>query len=57
MRVKYIGEKETLAFRRDRAYLVLSIEKGWYRVLTELGEDYLFHPSKFEIIEDENGAA
>lgn len=30
---------------------VLSIEKGWYRVMTELDESYLFPPHIFEIIE------
>lgn len=28
------------------------IEKGWYRIMTELDEDYLFPPELFEIIEE-----
>ena len=49
MKVKYIGEKETLALDRDKAYDVISIENGWYRIQTELDEDYLFPPTVFEI--------
>ena len=51
MKVKYIGATETLAFEKDKVYDVISIEKGWYRIMTELDEDYLFPPKQFEIIE------
>jgi hypothetical protein len=27
-------------------------EDNWYRILDETGEDYLFQPNEFEIIED-----
>lgn len=47
-KVKYIGEKDTLAFNREKEYFVLSVEKGWYRILTDLDEDYLFPPCVFE---------
>ena len=30
---------------------VISIEKGWYRIMTLLGESYLFPPDCFEILE------
>ena len=53
MRVKYVGKKETLAFERDKVYEVMSIEKGWFRIMTELDEDYLFPPHVFEIVEEE----
>ena len=52
MKVKYIGKKETPAIDRDKAYEVISIEKGWYRIMTELDEDYIFHPDLFEIVEE-----
>lgn len=51
MKVKYIGTTETLALEKDKVYDVLAIEKGWYRIMTELDEDYLFPPKQFEIIE------
>ena len=51
MKVKYIGKKDTLAFERGKGYEVIAIEKGWYRIMTELDDDYLFPPEIFEIIE------
>lgn len=51
IRVKYIAEKDTLAFDRDKIYEVISVERGWYRIMTELDEDYLFPPDAFVIIE------
>ncbi|MGN1458015.1 MAG: hypothetical protein ACI4XP_08685 [Acutalibacteraceae bacterium] len=52
MKVKYIG-KEYLntAFEKDKIYEVMSVEKEWYRIMTELDEDYLFPPELFEIVE------
>ena len=52
MTVKYIGTAQTLAFEKDKIYPVMSIEKGWLRIMTELDEDYLFPPELFEFIED-----
>lgn len=51
MRVKYLGKVETLALEKDKIYDVMSVEKGWFRVMTELDEDYLFPPEQFEIVE------
>lgn len=53
MKVKYTGKDylET-AFDEDKEYNVSSIEKGWYRIMTELDEDYLFPPELFEITDD-----
>ena len=52
MKVKYIGKKYLgTAFEKDKTYDVLSIEKGWYRIMTELDDDYLFPPECFEIVE------
>ena len=52
MRVKYIADHETLALEEGKVYDVMSIEKGWYRIMTELDEDYLFPPEAFEIVEE-----
>lgn len=40
-----------MAFKRNKVYPVLSIERGWYKIPTELDEDYLFHPSMFQVVE------
>lgn len=52
MKVKYIGKKETPALEKNKLYDVLSVEKGWLRIMTELDEDYLFPADAFEIVED-----
>lgn len=52
MKVKYIGTYDTVALDRDKLYEVISVEKSWYRIMTELDEDYLFPPNLFEVIEE-----
>ncbi len=52
MKIKYIGSVDYVAIDRNKIYEVISIEKGWYRIMTELDEDYLFPPEAFEIIEE-----
>lgn len=37
---------------KGKIYEVISVEKGWYRILCENGEDYLFPPHLFEIVEE-----
>ena len=50
MKVKYIGP-DFGARPPGTVCEVLSIEKGWYRVMTALDETYLFPPKVFEIVE------
>lgn len=52
MKVRYIGDYYKVAFDKQKTYEVISIEKGWFRIMTELGEDYLFPPECFEIVEE-----
>ena len=56
MKVKFKGNYETFAFESGKVYDVMSIEKGWYRIMTELDEDYLFHPEDFDIVEPDDGS-
>lgn len=51
MKVKYLGKTDTLALEKEKIYDVMSIENGWYRIMTELDEDYLFPPEQFKIVE------
>ena len=39
-KVKYLGEIDTVALEKDKIYDVISVEKGWYRIMTELAEDF-----------------
>jgi hypothetical protein len=32
-----------------KAYEIISIERGWYRIIDESGEDYLYPPELFEV--------
>ena len=52
MKVKWIKETEFLVCTKDKVYDVISIEKDWYRIVDDTGEDYLYPPECFEIVED-----
>ena len=51
MKVKYTGETKFLILTNGKIYEVLSVEKDWYRVVDDSGEDYLYPPELFEIVE------
>ena len=51
MKVKWKGKTEYLVLAHDKIYDVISVEKGWYRIIDDSGEDYLYPPEQFEIIE------
>lgn len=51
MTVRYIGERK-VDIIPNKEYKVISIERGWYRIVDESGEDYLYGPSNFEIVDD-----
>ena len=62
LKIKYIGEREIdtpnsykifMDVIPNKIYEVLSIEKGFYRIIDESEEDYLYPPEKFEIVESE----
>lgn len=50
MIVKYIGETIPFALTKDKEYDVISVEKNWYRLVDDTGEDYLYPPENFEIL-------
>lgn len=52
MRVKYIGESDPLGLTSGKVYDVLSIEYGYYRIVDETGEDFLYDSDSFEIVEE-----
>ncbi len=54
MKVKYIGKTEFLVLTNNKVYSVISVEKGWYRIIDDSGEDYLYPPELFEIIENKH---
>jgi len=51
LKVRYIKETKTFGLVNGKIYDVLSIEKDWYRIIDTTGEDYLYPPEEFEIVE------
>ena len=51
LKIKYIGETNFLMLTHNKIYDVISIEKDWYRIIDDSGEDYLYPPELFEIVE------
>lgn len=53
VKAKYIGESAPFELLNGKVYEVLEVdeEEGWYRVVDETGEDYLFTPDSFEVVE------
>lgn len=54
MKVKYIGESDPIYMIKEKIYDVIKVEKGWYRVVDEEGEDYLYPSELFEVVEGDN---
>lgn len=54
MKVKYIGEDDPLELLNGKIYDVIEIDdiSGWYRIIDETGEDFLFDPEDFEIVSE-----
>lgn len=56
MKVKYIGLKDTINFKRDKIYEARRSprenEKAWVGVVDESGESYGYPLNLFEIVEE-----
>ena len=53
MRVRYDGETDFLVLTHGKIYDVISIERGWYRIVDDSGEDYLFPAKLFTEVPSE----
>lgn len=60
LKVRYVGKYQVdvpnsykifMDVLPDKVYEVLSIENGFYRIVDESGEDYLYPPEKFVLAE------
>jgi len=51
MKVKYINESD-VSLTNGKIYEVIAVEYGWYRIIDDTDEDYLFSPEEFEIVEE-----
>ncbi|MBQ7454761.1 MAG: hypothetical protein IJS69_06915 [Selenomonadaceae bacterium] len=63
MKVKYTGERDIdvpnsykifMDVLPGKVYEVLSVERGWYRIIDESEEDYLYPPENFEIVAEDD---
>lgn len=52
MKVKYLGESDPLGLINGKVYEVLSIEYGYYRIVDETDEDFLYDTDLFEVVEE-----
>lgn len=50
MKVKWNGKTDFLVLTNGKIYEVLSVEKGWYRIVDDSGSDYLYPPEEFTVI-------
>ena len=50
MKVMYNGERK-VDIIPDKIYDVMSIEHKFYRIVDESGEDYLYSPHSFKIVD------
>lgn len=55
MKVRYLCKTDPLMLVKGKVYNVESIEKGWYRIVDETDDDYLYPPECFEIVEPDDG--
>lgn len=44
MKVKWKGKMEYLVLTEGKEYEVLSVQREWYRIIDDSGEDYLYPP-------------
>ncbi len=53
MIVKFIGQTSPLELTKGKCYEVLSVERTWYRIVDDSGEDYLYPPEWFEVLPED----
>lgn len=52
MKVKFLGKTEFLVLTNGKIYDVISVERGYYRIVDDSGEDYLYPSKYFEVVEE-----
>ena len=54
MKIKYIGKTNPFMLTEGKLYDVISVERGYFRIIDDTNEDYLYPPNIFEIVDHEN---
>ncbi len=52
MKVRFNGISDPLSLLNGKEYEVEAIECGWYRIVDETGEDYLYPPESFIVVSE-----
>ena len=50
IKVKYNGKDDPLSLRNGKVYDARILNKGWYGIVDEVGEEYAYPPEQFEIL-------
>ena len=56
MKVRYIGKSDEFYCINGKVYEKIGESHGYWRIIDESGEDYLYSPKVFEVIEEEDNA-
>jgi hypothetical protein len=51
LKIRFKKKTDFLVLTYGKTYDVIAIEKGWYRLVDDSGDDYLYPPDAFDIIE------
>ena len=51
MRVRYIGKSSPLYCIKGKEYEVIGTQCGYWRVVDEMREDFLYSPKHFKVLE------
>lgn len=51
--VQEFGQDELIGLTLGKIYEVLAEEHGWYRIVDDTGEDYLYPETMFEIVSED----
>ena len=54
MKVMYKKQTEPFMLTNGKIYEVLSVERKYYRITDDTGEDYLYPPESFDIVDNTN---
>lgn len=54
MKVKIIKDYYPRDLTLGKVYDVMSVEHGWYRLMTDNDEDYLFPPEMVEVVKEDD---
>lgn len=52
MKVRYIGKGDPLYCLKGKVYEMIGESHGLWKVVDESGEDYLYSPELFEVVEE-----